>query len=465
MKSFLSGQRRLTLVIGALGLLVADLLSWVICLSFLGLLDKQGAVTLLLVWIGWVGLVKSVYVHRLPFWEDLRLTIKWLICGIGGLYAVAPLLGASTPWSELSLALAPMLILVIPLFRALTRWVLIQVGYWYRPAVIFGVQENAEQAALAILGEKALGYRVEAFVRMPELNHVQPAAGLCAAVIEASLTKQSLAQFKKYNCIIALEADHSEVRDTLIQVLTSLGVKNVHVIPAMRGVPLFSLKAVQFFSHELLMVQLSNQLARPELRILKRAVDVIGSAILLILLSPLFLYLIYKIKRDGGSPFYVHTRVGRNGQPFKCYKFRTMVMGADGLLEDLLRRDPVAKAEWDKDFKLKDDPRINAIGHFLRRTSLDELPQLWNVLNGEMSLVGPRPVVSDELQRYAENTAYYLMVRPGMTGLWQVSGRNDVDYDTRVYFDSWYVKNWSLWVDVAILFKTISAIKGRAGAY
>lgn len=409
--------------------------------------------------------MKSVYSRRVPFWEDLRLTIKWLLCGAAGLYVVAPMLGASTLWSEVSLGLASTLMVAIPLFRASTRWVLIQVGYWFRPTVIFGVQENAEQAALAILGEKGLGYRVDAFVRMRELNHVQPHAGLSSPVIEASLTKQSLAQFKKYNCIIALEANHSEVRDLLIQVLTSLGVKNVHVIPAMRGVPLFGLKTVQFFSHELLMVQLGNQLARPALRILKRTVDVVGSVILLVLLSPLFLYLIYKITRDGGSPFYSHARVGRDAQPFKCHKFRTMVMGADGLLEELLRRDPIAKAEWDKDFKLKDDPRINAIGHFLRRTSLDELPQLWNVLKGEMSLVGPRPVVKDELERYAEDAPYYLMVRPGMTGLWQVSGRNDVDYDTRVYFDSWYVKNWSLWVDVAILFKTISAIKGRAGAY
>jgi len=121
--------------------------------------------------------------------------------------------------------------------------------------------------------------------------------------------------------------------------------------------------------------------------------------------------------------------------------------------------------EWDKDFKLKNDPRVTRIGNFLRKTSLDELPQLWNVIRGEMSLVGPRPVIEAELERYAGDVDYYLMAKPGMTGLWQVSGRNDIDYDTRVYFDSWYVKNWALWTDIAILFKTAGVVLRRDGAY
>ncbi|HDS6873286.1 TPA: sugar transferase, partial [Citrobacter koseri] len=127
--------------------------------------------------------------------------------------------------------------------------------------------------------------------------------------------------------------------------------------------------------------------------------------------------------------------------------------------------DPAAREEWERDFKLKNDPRITPVGRFIRKTSLDELPQLFNVLKGQMSLVGPRPIISEELPRYDENVDYYLMAKPGMTGLWQVSGRNDVDYDTRVYFDSWYVKNWSLWNDIAILFKTVKVVLHRDGAY
>jgi undecaprenyl-phosphate galactose phosphotransferase len=142
-----------------------------------------------------------------------------------------------------------------------------------------------------------------------------------------------------------------------------------------------------------------------------------------------------------------------------------MVMNSQEVLQKLLDSDPAAREEWDRDFKLKNDPRITSVGRFIRKTSLDELPQLFNVLKGQMSLVGPRPIISEELPRYDENVDYYLMAKPGMTGLWQVSGRNDVDYDTRVYFDSWYVKNWSLWNDIAILFKTVKVVLHRDGAY
>jgi lipopolysaccharide/colanic/teichoic acid biosynthesis glycosyltransferase len=142
-----------------------------------------------------------------------------------------------------------------------------------------------------------------------------------------------------------------------------------------------------------------------------------------------------------------------------------MVVDANAVLAELLERDPQARLEWDRDFKLKNDPRVTRIGAFLRRTSLDELPQLWNVIRGEMSLVGPRPIVQDELARYGDDVCYYLMARPGMTGLWQVSGRNDADYATRVYLDAWYVRNWSLWYDIAILFKTVRVVFKRDGAY
>ena len=142
-----------------------------------------------------------------------------------------------------------------------------------------------------------------------------------------------------------------------------------------------------------------------------------------------------------------------------------MVLDAEQRLQAILQENPALKSQWDKEHKLKADPRISKLGHFLRRTSLDELPQLFNVLKSEMSLVGPRPIVQEELQKYGLEKSYYLMVRPGMTGLWQVSGRNDVDYETRVYLDVWYVKNWSLWYDLALLFKTVKVVMSRSGAY
>ena len=142
-----------------------------------------------------------------------------------------------------------------------------------------------------------------------------------------------------------------------------------------------------------------------------------------------------------------------------------MVNNSDEVLEKILATDENARLEWEKDFKLKDDPRITPIGRWLRARSLDELPQLWNVLKGEMSLVGPRPIVKEELPYYQEDVDYYLMAKPGMTGLWQVSGRNNVSYDTRVYFDTWYAKNWSLWNDIVILLKTVKVVWKKTGAY
>lgn len=219
------------------------------------------------------------------------------------------------------------------------------------------------------------------------------------------------------------------------------------------------------FSHEVIILRVNNNLAKLSSRMLKRAFDIIGALGAIITLSPVLLFLAYKVSRDGGKSIYGHERIGKGGEKFKCLKFRSMVTNSQEVLKNLLENDQEAKAEWDKDFKLKNDPRITKIGAFIRRTSLDELPQLWNVLVGEMSLVGPRPVVEAELERYAGDVDYYLMAKPGMTGLWQVSGRNNIDYDTRVYFDAWYVKNWALWNDIVILFKTIGVVLKKDGAY
>jgi len=187
--------------------------------------------------------------------------------------------------------------------------------------------------------------------------------------------------------------------------------------------------------------------------------------LLLILLSPFMLLIAWLVRRDGGPALFAHPRIGKKGRVFKCYKFRTMVVDAEKKLEKLLQQRPELRQQWLAERKLQSDPRVNKIGGFLRRTSLDELPQLFNVIRGEMSLVGPRPVVRSELRRFGSDVGYYLLVRPGMTGLWQISGRSDTDYDKRVYLDAWYVKNWSFWYDLIILLKTIKVVLKREGAY
>jgi lipopolysaccharide/colanic/teichoic acid biosynthesis glycosyltransferase len=197
----------------------------------------------------------------------------------------------------------------------------------------------------------------------------------------------------------------------------------------------------------------------------KRIVDVVGACTAIVVLSPLILLIVAISFTSRGSPFYNHRRVGQGGVFFNCLKFRTMVKNADEVLQNLLDSDRQIKEEWLRHHKLKDDPRITRFGRFLRKTSLDELPQLWNVLKGDMSLVGPRPVVPDELKRYGSRVTVFLSALPGITGLWQVSGRNDTDYRRRVAQDVFYVRSQSFTLDLYILLKTLPAVFAKHGAY
>lgn len=198
----------------------------------------------------------------------------------------------------------------------------------------------------------------------------------------------------------------------------------------------------------------------------KRSFDILVALAALILLSPIFLLIMALVKyTDGGSIFYGHRRIGYNGTTFRCLKFRTMAENGDALLQQYFEENPEALEEWRATRKLQDDPRVTVLGTVLRKLSLDELPQLINILKGEMSIVGPRPVVEDELELYEASAVYYLRSRPGLTGLWQVSGRNDVSYAARIAFDTHYVRNWSLTRDLVIVVRTIPAVCLSRGSY
>ena len=187
--------------------------------------------------------------------------------------------------------------------------------------------------------------------------------------------------------------------------------------------------------------------------------------LILVLLAPVMGVVAFLIwRRDGAPVLFAHYRVGHDGKLFRCMKFRTMYRNAERMLAELLEKDPVARAEWQREQKLLRDPRITPIGHFLRRTSLDELPQLFNVLRGDMSLVGPRPITVGELTRYGRVRWHYLSVRPGITGLWQVSGRNNTSYDERVALDRRYVEERTVWMNLQILLKTVKVVVARDGA-
>lgn len=197
----------------------------------------------------------------------------------------------------------------------------------------------------------------------------------------------------------------------------------------------------------------------------KRAFDVCAaSAILVFALPAMFFIMVLMFSTDRGPVLFSHERIGQNGKRFRCLKFRSMVVNSQEALRRHLELFPLARAEWEATQKLRDDPRITRLGRFLRVTSLDELPQLINVIRGDMSLVGPRPIVQDEVVRYADEIEHYAAVRPGITGLWQVSGRSDVDYDQRVRLDTRYVREWSFFGDLVILLKTVKVVILRSGS-
>jgi Undecaprenyl-phosphate galactose phosphotransferase WbaP len=391
------------------------------------------------------------YSDRRPFWDELGDILRLV-----GILAVLDMtLVAATRWNAsrqwwVWVWVASCFLIVWG--RFITRWILQKMGLWIRPTIIIGHGENATEAAIALESEPRMGFQVAGYVDVDASVIELQRNG---RVLQNIHQLEALADQPGIQWVIALEHSQSEQREHWLRTLTHWGASDISVIPAMRGVPLYGTDIAHFFSHEVALLRVRNNLRRWPARLTKRLFDLVSASVLLVLLSPVLLLIAVALKLEGGSVFFAHQRIGKNGRKFDCYKFRSMVPNAEQLLHQLLAQNSALQAEWNREHKLKDDPRVSKLGDFLRRTSLDELPQLLNVLKSEMSLVGPRPVVDEELQRYGNEKSYYLMVRPGMTGLWQVSGRNDVDYETRVYLDAWYVKNWSLWYDLAILLSLI----------
>lgn len=412
--------------------------------------------------VAWYSMRLRHYFYRKTFWFELKEILRTLV--IFAIIEIAVM--AFTTWAfprSLWILTWIFIFLLVPISRMSMKRVLDYFNYWQRDTWIIGSGANAREAYKAISSERNLGLIIVGFIYseggMPAGKNID---GI--PVLENNLNWLTTID-KKTQFIVALESHQSEIRNTWLRNFMIKGYRYVSVIPTLRGMPLDSTDMSFIFSHEVMIFRVQQNLAKWSSRVLKRVFDIIGSISVIIILSPVLLYISRKVKKDGGPAIYGHERIGKDGKPFKCLKFRSMVINSKEVLSELLENDVAAKEEWDATFKLKNDPRVTKIGAFLRRTSLDELPQLFNVLRGEMSLVGPRPIITAELERYNEEVDYYLLSKPGMTGLWQVSGRSDVDYETRVYLDAWYVKNWSMWNDIAILFKTIGVVLKKDGAY
>ena len=331
------------------------------------------------------------------------------------------------------------------------------------PVLIIGAGKTAEILVKAITTDAGLGYKVIGLlednqVKSKLLSHYKVLGGFKDAedVIKATGVQQ---------VFIAAPRLEQDKLTSLIYRVQPL-VKNVGIIPNLIGIPMGEIEVESFFNEKLMLLRVTNNLARPFNRFIKMVFDYVLTLVGTIAISPILAIIAIWIYKDSPGPvIFKHTRIGKDGKPFPCYKFRSMCVDAKERLEELLANNAEARAEWERDFKLKNDPRITKSGAFLRKTSLDELPQIFNVLRGEMSLVGPRPIIQEELERYGEHTKDYLMVKPGITGMWQVSGRSDIDYAERVALDSWYVRNWSVWIDVMLLWRTFDVVLRRKGAY
>jgi lipopolysaccharide/colanic/teichoic acid biosynthesis glycosyltransferase len=244
----------------------------------------------------------------------------------------------------------------------------------------------------------------------------------------------------------------------VIDILTGAPASHRSLMPAMASMPS---AVLEFEEAAWAIVRGSQDLRERAYEAFKRTIDVVGSAVLLIALAPLFALIAVLVKVTLPGPvFFRQVRLGRHGRPFRCIKFRTMVPDA----EQRLQRDPLLRAAFENNYKIKDDPRVSPLGALLRRTSLDEVPQLWNVLRGDMSLIGPRPVVPPELAKYGTHSQKLLSVPPGLSGLWQTCGRSDTTYEQRVRFDMLYIDHRSAWLDTKLIFLTIAAVCRRVGA-
>jgi Undecaprenyl-phosphate galactose phosphotransferase WbaP len=408
---------------------------------------------------------EGMYIKRLPFWKNVEVIFR--ICTYIGALTIAMMYFTGTA-ENISRIFVGLIWLISFIYlisaRHITKRMLVSTGLWQKPVVIVGAGKTAEILARNFENEPNLGYKI-------------------IGLIEDNLMERSL--IHRYQCIGSFtDADQaiiaSGVQDVIIaapglsreEMLDLVyriqpHVRNLTIVPDLFGVPLSNMEVETLYNDKTVMLKVSNNLSLFRNRLVKKIFDMVLGIVILIFIIPLLLLISLIIKYDSKGPaLHLDKRLGKKGKQFLCYKFRTMYVEADNMLEKHFELNPDAKEEWGKFAKLKNgDPRVTNIGKWLRKYSLDELPQIINVLTGDMSLVGPRPYLPREKAKmgYLANTI--LETVPGITGLWQVSGRNEIEFEGRLQLDSWYVRNWSVWHDMVLLVKTINVVLGKKGAY
>jgi Undecaprenyl-phosphate galactose phosphotransferase WbaP len=344
--------------------------------------------------------------------------------------------------------------------RYVARHYLARSEWWGIPAVVLGSGPVAQKVVRA-LANRSLGVRVTAVLDDFAIRaHSTALAAVPSARVPHS--PASPVATADYAIVALTDTPSIELRHMLRDYCH--GFRHVLLVPDMPGICSLGMNARDIGGD--VVFEVPQRLFHRSAGIAKRGLDFIVSALALVVLSPLFLVLMLMVRLTSSGPaLYGHNRYGRGGKVFKALKFRTMVQNGDQILTEYLRDNPEELRGWQRDQKLKSDPRVTPVGRLLRRYSLDELPQLWNVFVGQMSLVGPRPIVGAEISKYGQGYDLYTRVLPGITGLWQVSGRNNTTYEERVTFDEYYVRNWSIWMDAYILIRTVRTVLSAEGAY
>jgi Undecaprenyl-phosphate galactose phosphotransferase WbaP len=439
----------LGLLVSEAGAADASLRAWTPALAY---------ATLLWPVFGWANGLYPGYGRA--FHDELSRTTRTVWAATVSLGFLALLLPASVisvpPLAVLMAGVASTFI--APVARLATKRLLSTARLWGRPVAIIGTGPTAERIARYLVEHRGVGL-------MPVAAFGDSDWGLRELPVTGSIDRAwgGLRTLGVRHVIVTPEAAGAIAYDEILR-RTRRALHTVHFVPDLHGVPASSVIAAPLGTS--LGLEMRNQLASGVNRALKRAFDITAVTLGGLVILPVLVALALAIRIDSPGPIlYRQRRLGRDGRVFRVWKFRSMVVDADERLAELLASNDQARTEWDATQKLVDDPRVTRIGRLLRKTSLDELPQLWNALTGEMSLVGPRPIVEDEVAKYADAFELYTQVRPGITGFWQVSGRSDTSYDYRVELDAYYVRNWSLWLDIEILIRTVRVVLGREGAY
>jgi Undecaprenyl-phosphate galactose phosphotransferase WbaP len=362
------------------------------------------------------------------------------------------------------LSAAPLSVALLLISRSLVRCWCSGKLWWGIPTVIFGAGETGQWILNTLRAQPQLGFRPIALLD-PYIDQVNLQADMSSKIFVGDFSLAPVFAQMHQSCyaIVTLPGLSSRQLTDLVCGYSS-GFSQVLSIP-----DLFGFSSVWISARAMggvLGLEVSQMFLHRIPRLIKRALDIAFGVALAVLLLPLLVLIYIAIRTTSPGPMlYGQKRVGLEHGTFTAWKFRSMVSNADAVLEFHLERDPELRAQWDRDHKLKQDPRVTRVGKFLRRTSLDELPQIWNVIQGDMSLVGPRPIVTAEISKYGKSFDLYCKVRPGITGMWQISGRNDTSYEHRVQFDEYYVRYWSIWLDAYILFRTIKTVLLTEGAY